>query len=227
MPSTWMSSPTVGVCVLCRFSVQKREAKTLTSHNDDDSREETPQTSGDAEKVENGSPWKSVSSLYDALNLGIRKPVYEFHSTPTFELKFSNRYTLSISVCCFTVTLIDGISTAPLWDFSKGQFVGVLTVLDFILIMCELGSHGSNLTEEELETHTISAWKEAKLYLNKQIIEHALLQPNHIHCSKERKSTCSKLARRVRELNDGLDDKYYPHFIWWKEVKISAGSFSL
>ncbi|KAI3736766.1 hypothetical protein L2E82_26751 [Cichorium intybus] len=150
----------------------EREAKTLTSHNDDDSREETPQTFGDAEKVENGSPWKSVSSLYDALNLGIRKPVYEFHSTSTFELKFSNTYTLSISVCCFTVTLINGISTAPLWDFSKGQFVGVLTALDFILIMRELGSHGSNLTEEELETHTISAWKEAKLYLNKQITEH-------------------------------------------------------
>ncbi|XP_071737303.1 sucrose nonfermenting 4-like protein [Rutidosis leptorrhynchoides] len=61
-----------------------------------------------------------------------------------------------------------GISTAPLWDFIKGQFVGVLTALDFILIMRELGSHGSNLTEEELETHTISAWKEAKLYLTRQ-----------------------------------------------------------
>ncbi|GJX45111.1 hypothetical protein Tco_0261787 [Tanacetum coccineum] len=50
-----------------------------------------------------------------------------------------------------------GISTAPLWDFSKGQF---------------LGNHGSNLTEEELETHAISTWKEAKLYLLKQITEH-------------------------------------------------------
>ncbi|KAI3501127.1 hypothetical protein L1887_28986 [Cichorium endivia] len=46
-----------------------------------------------------------------------------------------------------------------------------------------------------------------------------LRQPNQIHCSKERKSTCSKSARRIRELNDGLDDKYYPHFIWWKEKK--------
>ncbi|GKF24997.1 hypothetical protein Tco_0080891, partial [Tanacetum coccineum] len=35
-----------------------------------------------------------------------------------------------------------------------------------------LGNHGSNLTEEELETHAISAWKEAKLYLLKQITEH-------------------------------------------------------
>ncbi|KAG8369994.1 hypothetical protein BUALT_Bualt14G0071500 [Buddleja alternifolia] len=76
-----------------------------------------------------------------------------------------------------------GISTAPLWDFAKGKFVGVLSALDFILIMREgnghheqlvlqfvvLGSNGSNLTEEELETHTISAWKEAKSYLNGQI----------------------------------------------------------
>ncbi|KAL7123846.1 hypothetical protein ABFS83_14G009900 [Erythranthe nasuta] len=62
-----------------------------------------------------------------------------------------------------------GISMAPLWDFSKGKFVGVLSAMDFILIMRELGSHGSNLTDEELETHTISAWKEAKSYLNSQI----------------------------------------------------------
>ncbi|KAF7837846.1 sucrose nonfermenting 4-like protein isoform X1 [Senna tora] len=61
-----------------------------------------------------------------------------------------------------------GIHMAPLWDFCKGQFVGVLSALDFILILRELGNHGSNLTEEELETHTISAWKEGKSYLNRQ-----------------------------------------------------------
>ncbi|KAI8021238.1 Sucrose nonfermenting 4-like protein [Camellia lanceoleosa] len=32
-----------------------------------------------------------------------------------------------------------------------------------------LGNHGSNLTEEELEAHTISAWKEGKSHLNRQI----------------------------------------------------------
>ncbi|XP_059632710.1 sucrose nonfermenting 4-like protein [Cornus florida] len=61
-----------------------------------------------------------------------------------------------------------GIPMAPLWDFFKGKFVGVLSALDFILIIRELGNHGSNLTEEELEAHTISAWKEAKSYLNRQ-----------------------------------------------------------
>ncbi|KAL5541823.1 hypothetical protein UlMin_009533 [Ulmus minor] len=72
-----------------------------------------------------------------------------------------------------------GIPLAPLWDFSRGQFVGVLSALDFILILRELGNHGSNLTEEELETHTISAWKEGKAYLNGQIDGHgrALSRP--------------------------------------------------
>ncbi|KAH1243661.1 Sucrose nonfermenting 4-like protein [Glycine soja] len=59
-----------------------------------------------------------------------------------------------------------GIPVAPLWDICKGQFVGVLSALDFILIIRELGNHGSNLTEEELETHTISAWKGGKYFRN-------------------------------------------------------------
>lgn len=39
-------------------------------------------------------------------------------------------------------------------------------------LILQLGTHGSNLTEEELDTHTISAWKEAKLYMNRQSNEH-------------------------------------------------------
>lgn len=31
----------------------------------------------------------------------------------------------------------------------------------------QLGNHASNLTEEELETHTISAWKEGRVQLNR------------------------------------------------------------
>lgn len=65
----------------------------------------------------------------------------------------------------FHILYEQGISVAPLWDFCKGQFVGVLSASDFILILKELGNHGSNLTEEELETHTIAAWKEGKLHL--------------------------------------------------------------
>ncbi|KAF7145084.1 hypothetical protein RHSIM_Rhsim04G0219500 [Rhododendron simsii] len=75
---------------------------------------------------------------------------------------------------------LPGIPTAPLWDFCKGEFVGVLSALDFILIIRELGSHGSNLTEEELETHTISAWKETKLYLSRQIDGNERLIPRKL-----------------------------------------------
>lgn len=34
--------------------------------------------------------------------------------------------------------LYQGVPVAPLWDFMKGQFVGVLSALDFILILREV-----------------------------------------------------------------------------------------
>ncbi|KAF8401521.1 hypothetical protein HHK36_012461 [Tetracentron sinense] len=80
----------------------------------------------------------------------------------------------------FHILYEQGIPVAPLWDFFKGQFVGVLSALDFILILRELGNHGSNLTEEELETHTISAWKEGKLHLNRQIDDHGRAFPRRL-----------------------------------------------
>ncbi|KAB2062798.1 hypothetical protein ES319_A10G175300v1 [Gossypium barbadense] len=73
-----------------------------------------------------------------------------------------------------------GIALAPLWDNCKGKFVGVLSASDFILILRELGNHGSNLTEEELETHTISAWKEGKAYMNRQVDGHGRPIPKHL-----------------------------------------------
>lgn len=55
-----------------------------------------------------------------------------------------------------------GIPVAPLWDSYNGRFVGILSPLDFILLLRELEAHGPNVPEEELETHTISAWKDRK-----------------------------------------------------------------
>ncbi|OVA15013.1 CBS domain [Macleaya cordata] len=80
----------------------------------------------------------------------------------------------------FHILYEQGIPVAPLWDFCKGQFVGVLSALDFILILRELGSLGSNLTEEELETHTISAWKEGKLHLDRQIDGRGITFPRRL-----------------------------------------------
>ncbi|XP_057539193.1 sucrose nonfermenting 4-like protein isoform X2 [Amaranthus tricolor] len=68
----------------------------------------------------------------------------------------------------FHILYEQGVPAAPLWDFGKGHFVGVLSAIDFILILRELGNHGSNLTEEELETHTILAWKDGKVCHNRQ-----------------------------------------------------------
>ncbi|MCL7044976.1 hypothetical protein MKW94_014673, partial [Papaver nudicaule] len=68
----------------------------------------------------------------------------------------------------FHILYEQGITVAPLWDFCNAQFVGVITASDFVLILRELGKHGSNLTEEELETHTISAWKEGKMHIKRQ-----------------------------------------------------------
>ncbi|KAL5996032.1 AMP-activated serine/threonine-protein kinase regulatory subunit [Asimina triloba] len=73
----------------------------------------------------------------------------------------------------FHILYEQGIPLAPLWDSYKGQFVGVLSAVDFILILKELGNHGSNLTEEELETHTIIAWKEGKFQFNRQFGGHS------------------------------------------------------
>ncbi|XP_022741010.1 sucrose nonfermenting 4-like protein isoform X3 [Durio zibethinus] len=80
----------------------------------------------------------------------------------------------------FHILSEQGIPMAPLWDFCKGKFVGVITPLDFILILRELGNHGSNLTEEELETHTISAWKEIKAYMNGKVDGNGRPIPRHL-----------------------------------------------
>ncbi|CAM8989809.1 hypothetical protein QQ045_007839 [Rhodiola kirilowii] len=72
----------------------------------------------------------------------------------------------------FHILYEQGISMAPLWDFRRGQFVGLLSAMDFVMILRELGSHGSNLTEEELETHTISAWKDGKAFLTRPLDGH-------------------------------------------------------
>ncbi|XAR52609.1 hypothetical protein NMG60_11020759 [Bertholletia excelsa] len=80
----------------------------------------------------------------------------------------------------FHILYEQGIPVAPLWDFCKGQFVGMLSASDFILILRELGNHGSNLTEEELETHTIAAWKEGKSQVNRQMGGCGLSSPRNL-----------------------------------------------
>jgi len=40
---------------------------------------------------------------------------------------------MNMNAICF-----QGVSMAPLWDFSRSQFVGVLSAMDFILILKEV-----------------------------------------------------------------------------------------
>ncbi|KAI7996856.1 Sucrose nonfermenting 4-like protein, partial [Camellia lanceoleosa] len=59
-----------------------------------------------------------------------------------------------------------GLAVVPIWDSNRRQISGMLTASDFILILMELLMHlhrnHATLTDEQLEVHTISAWKEGK-----------------------------------------------------------------
>lgn len=67
----------------------------------------------------------------------------------------------------FHVLYEQGIPVAPLWDSDRQQFVGMLTAADFIEILRQIGSHPALLSEEELETHTIAAWKYEKMVISR------------------------------------------------------------
>lgn len=43
-----------------------------------------------------------------------------------------------IYACCLKSNCLQGIPVAPLWNSYRGQFVGVLSALDFILILKEV-----------------------------------------------------------------------------------------
>ncbi|KAG2721519.1 hypothetical protein I3760_02G085100 [Carya illinoinensis] len=125
-------------------------------------------------RVTDGPQTEMVPSISDADIQGSRQRVSLFLSTHTvYELLPESGKVFVFDVDlpmkqAFHILHEQGIPMAALCDFGRGQFVGVLSALDFILILRELGSHASNLTEEELETHTISAWKEVKACLNRQ-----------------------------------------------------------
>ncbi|THF99160.1 hypothetical protein TEA_010611 [Camellia sinensis var. sinensis] len=55
-----------------------------------------------------------------------------------------------------------GLAVVPIWDSNRRQISGMLTASDFILILMELHRNRATLTDERLEVHTISAWKEGK-----------------------------------------------------------------
>ncbi|KAJ4961389.1 hypothetical protein NE237_021299 [Protea cynaroides] len=68
----------------------------------------------------------------------------------------------------FHIMYEQGLAVVPFWDDSKGQISGMLTASDFILILKELHNNSSLLTNEELEMHSILAWKEGKIQLHRK-----------------------------------------------------------
>lgn len=115
-----------------------------------------------------------------------RRHVSKFLSTNTvYELLPESGKVIALDVNlpvqqAFHILYEQGISMAPLWDFIKGQFVGILSALDFVLILRELGNHGPNLTEEDLASPTISTWKDGKIDLNKRIDGHGRAYTRHL-----------------------------------------------
>ncbi|KAL2462274.1 Sucrose nonfermenting 4-like protein [Abeliophyllum distichum] len=57
-----------------------------------------------------------------------------------------------------------GLAVVPLWNEQHGQIAGMLTASDFMLILLELHKNRAMFTNEELEIHTISAWKHRKFH---------------------------------------------------------------
>ena len=51
-----------------------------------------------------------------------------------------------------------GVRAAPLWDSSKQQYVGMLTITDFIRIL-QMYYRNSDERIEELEEHKLETWR--------------------------------------------------------------------
>ncbi|CAI9754175.1 unnamed protein product [Fraxinus pennsylvanica] len=63
-----------------------------------------------------------------------------------------------------------GLAVVPLWDEHHGQIAGMLTASDFMLILLELHRNRAMFTNEDLDMHTISAWKHRKFHHPRDMI---------------------------------------------------------
>uniref|UniRef100_M1B454 AMP-activated protein kinase, gamma regulatory subunit n=1 Tax=Solanum tuberosum TaxID=4113 RepID=M1B454_SOLTU len=69
------------------------------------------------------------------------------------------------------------LAVMPLWDGQNAMISGMLTAADFILILLKLQESHPMLTHDELEMHTISAWKYGKFQLQAEV-SGAMIPPN-------------------------------------------------
>lgn len=54
--------------------------------------------------------------------------------------------------------LFSGVRAAPLWDSTQQQFVGMLTITDFIKIL-QMYYTSPSVTMDELEEHKLDTWR--------------------------------------------------------------------
>lgn len=59
--------------------------------------------------------------------------------------------------------LFSGVRAAPLWDSSRQQFVGMLTITDFIKIL-QMYYTSPSVTMDELEEHELDTWRSKFLF---------------------------------------------------------------
>lgn len=146
----------------------------------------TPESPGMESQMEVDRAFRHVTLSDDALQEQVqrisqaevevsRRRIIDFLSSHTaYELlpDSGKVFVLDVSVPvkqAFHILYEQGIPVAPLWDDRKGEFVGMLSASDFITILREIGNYGAMLSEEELETHTIAAWKDRKMFINRQM----------------------------------------------------------
>ncbi|XP_016443864.1 sucrose nonfermenting 4-like protein isoform X4 [Nicotiana tabacum] len=69
----------------------------------------------------------------------------------------------------FHIMYEQGLAVMPLWDERNAKISGMLTASDFILILLKLHGSHSMLSNDELERHTVSAWKYEKFQLHAEV----------------------------------------------------------
>lgn len=65
--------------------------------------------------------------------------------------------------------MLPGVRAAPLWDSSRQQFVGMLTITDFIKIL-QMYYTSPSVTMDELEEHELDTWRSKYLSFKRSLI---------------------------------------------------------
>lgn len=69
----------------------------------------------------------------------------------------------------FYALVYNGVRAAPLWDSQKQQFVGMLTITDFIKIL-RMYYKSPNASMEQLEEHKLDTWRSKHTIREKEIV---------------------------------------------------------